>query len=256
MTDFSRFLVVSDIDGTFLDSRGGLVKRNLTEVERFIRGGGLFTFATGRFSRSLYDVVPEYERYMTTPGIFSNGACLYDPSTGRCLEERFLDGAKSIGMLREVEKGFPSLTIRCTCDEGLKYLDKNDDSEMIALPWHKIVIEGDPEEVDRASSICAENRGEEYYCSKSCPFILELLRPDATKGTMLDALTKLLRKQGKSFSSYAIGDYENDIPMLERADFGVCPDNAGGEVKSHAKLTVCGCDGGSVGELINYLTNL
>ena len=53
--------------------------------------------------------------------------------------------------------------------------------------------------------------------------------------------------------SVAIGDQENDIPMIEVADIGVCVESGIIEAKNKADLIVCSAKEGSLADLIIIL---
>ena len=89
MTDFSKFVIASDLDGTFAIS-GKLVARNLEALERFRAGGGLFTIATGRAHLNLRSAIGEPTRLINAPAICDNGAYLYDFVQCRNLQEDLL----------------------------------------------------------------------------------------------------------------------------------------------------------------------
>ena len=76
--DFSRWLVVSDIDGTLNNKLRRLPKRNLEAITHFVCDlGGHFTLASGRNVISLkkhFDRLP----IASTPAIVMNGAGIYD----------------------------------------------------------------------------------------------------------------------------------------------------------------------------------
>jgi hypothetical protein len=48
MTDFSKYIIATDLDGTFFNDHSQFVSRNVEAIKRFCAGGGLFTLATGR----------------------------------------------------------------------------------------------------------------------------------------------------------------------------------------------------------------
>ena len=77
MTDFSNFLIASDLDGTFL-CEGQMVSRNLAALERFRAGGGIFTIATGRAHLNVRSAIGEPTSVINAPAICDNGAYLYD----------------------------------------------------------------------------------------------------------------------------------------------------------------------------------
>jgi hydroxymethylpyrimidine pyrophosphatase-like HAD family hydrolase len=54
---------------------------------------------------------------------------------------------------------------------------------------------------------------------------------------------------------YCIGDYENDIDMLENADKAFCPSNAIDEVKAVCHKILCDHNDGAVADMIEYILN-
>ena len=52
---------------------------------------------------------------------------------------------------------------------------------------------------------------------------------------------------------FAIGDYYNDLEMIEDADFGVTVENAPDKVKDVADLIVSKCEDGAITDLVEYM---
>ncbi len=72
-------LIVSDIDGTFIDSAGRVSRRLRDVVVRAVRAGAHFGLATGRPHRWL---LPVLEQLPFAPVcVCANGAVVYDPAT-------------------------------------------------------------------------------------------------------------------------------------------------------------------------------
>ena len=91
-SDFHGILIMSDLDGTFLDSRGRQVERNLRALDRFRAGGGLFSFATGRVHTTIEKfVLPNYQDLVNSPAIMCNGSCAYDAKRGKVLFEEWTE---------------------------------------------------------------------------------------------------------------------------------------------------------------------
>ena len=76
MTDLSRILLATDLDGTFFGAGGTLLERNLRAVDDFKAAGGRFTVATGRIHRDVLRVIPGAATLFNAPAILANGACL------------------------------------------------------------------------------------------------------------------------------------------------------------------------------------
>ena len=51
----------------------------------------------------------------------------------------------------------------------------------------------------------------------------------------------------------AVGDQENDLPMLMAADIAACPDNAAEAVKAVCGIHLCHHDEGCIADLIGRL---
>ena len=81
MKDFSKYLIVSDLDGTFLADHSALVPRNLEAIGRFCACGGMFTFATGRTASTVLGAIPIAPTLLSAPAVLCNGTYLYDFAT-------------------------------------------------------------------------------------------------------------------------------------------------------------------------------
>lgn len=83
-TDFSDWLIVSDVDGTLNTKLRMLPERNLKAITHFVEDlGGNFTLASGRNISSLRK---HYERLpiKSTPAVVLNGAGIYDYEHEKC----------------------------------------------------------------------------------------------------------------------------------------------------------------------------
>ncbi len=90
------------------------------------------------------------------------------------------------------------------------------------------------------------------FCSSSV--MLEFMRNDADKGTGLAALAARLGIAREEV--IAIGDGENDIPMLRWAGLGVAMANAPDDVKAAADLIAPHCDEDGCAQIMEkYLLN-
>ena len=81
MGKFEGVLLASDFDDTLVGGSCMLSPGNRAALEHFIREGGRFTVATGRARRTFAPYAGTVP--INAPVILSNGALLYDFSTGR-----------------------------------------------------------------------------------------------------------------------------------------------------------------------------
>ncbi|MFA6947717.1 MAG: HAD hydrolase family protein [Eubacteriales bacterium] len=256
MKDLSHILIASDIDGTFLDSHGKIVGRNIDAIERFKSEGGSFAFSTGRYETTLPEVVPNFDKIMNVPGIFCNGAYIYDADSREILDGVWMDGESTIGILREAERLFPNIAIRFTSPEGPAFIDGKPDASLDLGKWSKILFIDNKGDLEPVREYIMNKYPGRFSFSKSCSVLLEMLDIGATKGTMLDRLKIIMEKRlGHSVTAYAIGDYENDLDMLRHADVAACPSNALDTVKNICTVHVRSCSDGAVADLIEYIEN-
>ena len=74
--DYSKWLIVSDIDGTLNSKFRVLPKRNFEAIKNFTANGGKFTLASGRLVSSLER---NYNKITANcPAVVLNGAGIYD----------------------------------------------------------------------------------------------------------------------------------------------------------------------------------
>uniref|UniRef100_UPI001C556D97 HAD family hydrolase n=1 Tax=Klebsiella pneumoniae TaxID=573 RepID=UPI001C556D97 len=50
---YDNFLLISDLDGTLINSKQEISKENLEAVKYFIENGGIFSVATGRTTQNI-----------------------------------------------------------------------------------------------------------------------------------------------------------------------------------------------------------
>ena len=80
---FNGYLLVSDMDGTLLNSNGRLSKENIAAIEYFVDNGGKFTLATGRMLPSVKRHIEKIK--VNLPVIMYNGTKVYDYNTNEVI---------------------------------------------------------------------------------------------------------------------------------------------------------------------------
>lgn len=84
----AKNLLVSDLDGTLLDSKQQISAENLEAISTFKENGGIFTIATGRMEKA---AIPYIEQLgINIPVILYNGAIIYDPINKKRIVEKHL----------------------------------------------------------------------------------------------------------------------------------------------------------------------
>lgn len=188
---------------------------------------------TGRMFRSVQPYA--LEAGLVDPVVCYQGAVVADPATGRFLRHvpMPLDEARQV--IEAVEAfGRPIL---CYVNDELYVARETPESDAYAgfqrLPVHavgdlrawlskdptKLVVVGDPGELDRLAAAMRERFDRRLYISKSLPHFLEFAAPEVTKAAGLAFLAERLGFSQEQ--TVAFGDGENDVELLEWAGFGV-----------------------------------
>ena len=270
MTDFSDFLIASDLDGTFLWD-GRISARNLEALERFRKGGGIFTLATGRAHLNLRSAIGQPTTLINAPVICDNGAYLYDFETGESLCQDLLHKEDAQALLAFAKAYFPNVRfsavgtscIRTESDAGCVARDllTYDKDAICVAPaeewatddWYKFLfLNDDPACLEGVCEKALAHFGDRFTPTCSSNWILELQYPHVSKALGIQKLKKCLNG-AKKRTVIACGDYENDIRMLQVADVAVAPENALDRVKEVADLVLCHCKDGLIADVIEAI---
>ena len=270
MTDFSNFLIASDLDGTFL-CEGRMVARNLDALERFRAGGGIFTIATGRAHLNVRSAIGEPTDVINAPAICDNGAYLYDFERGQSLQQDLLRPADAAELIAFAKSEFPHVRFSAV---GVSSIRTEEDADCVARDlltydkeavcvapaatwptddWYKFLfLDDEPAHLAAVAKAIPRRFGERLSPTCSSTWILELQYPGINKALGVQKLKKHLNGSKKR-TVIACGDYENDTQMLKAADVAVAPENALQEVKDVADLVLCHCSKGLIANVIEAI---
>ena len=266
MSDFSRYVIVSDLDGTLLSRDSRVCERNMCALRQFAAHGGLFTIATGRLHLNVRAAL-DPTLLLTTPAVLCNGAYLYDFATRTAIDEQFLASEDAAALLRFVKSEFPDVPFRVSTRdalriEGVKGLLAHDvptfDQGCVKISpaeawptddWYKICFREEREVLDALRAAFVAQFGDRFSVLDSGARIFEVQSAQRSKATGIEALRRFISIDG-DVTVIACGDFENDIPMLEAADYAVAPANAHPSVKAIADRVMCDCDQGLIADVI------
>lgn len=265
----SDLLVVSDVDGTLLQAGYGIPKENIDAVERFVARGGRFTVCTGRSVVSIRRYIDWIA--LTAPAVLNNGAVIYDYSKEKVIYANTL-GGNIIAVIKEIVETFPDVGAELHSVHGIEVVRQNEethkhtsvehipfvlaDIDAVKGPWTKALLAGKAErikQVDRfvANKIKTDARYQDFDFVFSSDTFLEILAKGVNKGTGLKKLAELLKVDLED--TVAIGDYYNDIEMLEVAGHTAAVADAPADIRANVDVVVKSCLQGGVGELLDSL---
>ncbi len=128
------------------------------------------------------------------------------------------------------------------------------DWDPAAEPWYKMVFRGEPADLLSIRSLVDATFGAFFETNTSSPRFYELQAKGCNKATGLAYLAEYLSAEdGHPYITVAVGDEENDLPMLRAADLSGCPANATDAVKAVACYHLCHCDEGCIADMVERM---
>lgn len=268
-TDFSDWLIVSDVDGTLNTKLRTLPKRNLDAITRFVcELKGNFTLASGRNIESLrkhFNNLP-----IDSPAVILNGAGIYDYKQKKMLSFSAID-EHGRDIVKRVSERYPALEIEvCTDDmiyllrprifgpamtiaDKLPHVSCKSFEEIPKENWGKVIFLGIPPLVSKVVKYLnsIENPGVTFMSSSIASY--EMLAANTNKGTAILKLADILGVPHEHTG--AIGDYFNDYEMLKHVAVPAACGQAPKKMHEIAKFHSCHCNKGAVAEFLEYIEN-
>ena len=275
MQTFKNCLLAADIDGTLVGG-GKIAPRNIEAIKYFCDNGGAFVLSTGRSPSALGQVFTLMDKSLVGPSIVLNGGMIYDHNTEKVVYAKELTNASKENANTVCER-FPNIGIEVHSNSRVFVLSNTEairfhgeyemlDQEIVTFsqiknePWHKVLYicdnEEDREELSKLLDVI--DKGESTFVCTRLSFdtvnhiYYEQLPKGASKAVGVSKLAEFLKiKKGGIF---AIGDYYNDVEMLEFADISATPIEAPNDIKKLANFVGGPCKDGAVADFIEYLS--
>ena len=267
---FDDILMTVDMDRTLTATDGSIPQRNIEAIRYFMENGGHFTVNTGRSNnsmRSYMDKVP-----VNAPLLLINGSASFED--GHMTNIRTID-LDMWPTLDRVAAEFPEMNLEIQQEDNhymirvsQEYIDfyarmgwaqAPAEHGVSYGPFMKFVLYGQPwgndincmyqgsaEELarfDAAEAFIKREFADKVEVFRAAPRIIDVHAKGVSK---LRAARDLQARLGKKIL-VCVGDAENDITMLDGADYAYCP--ADGVVADRYE-NVCCCADGAVADVI------
>ncbi len=272
MLQYSDILLTVDFDRTLTAPDASVPERNLQAIREFMALGGSFTVNTGRS-------VPMFRREMAripvnAPFLLYNGSGAYDYTTGELsltrpirldlwqtldkihsfcpelhLEIQAIDGHYSHGFDPEWNGFYEGVNChhaQATRDAGLEPFLKLSMFGKIREQGVPQLFHAEPWEMERFNQVerwLRENFSDSMNIVRSGARIIDMQAAGTSKAAAARALQQRLGKK----LLVCVGDAENDISMLDGADYAYCPSDG---VLADRYENVCKCADGAVADVI------
>lgn len=257
----NRCIFFSDLDGTLLNDKKEITPKTFSAITKWMEEGNILALSSGRPLGSILEVIEnnkigwdaDAEVYsQNLYAIAFNGGLIYHMASNNKLAEDSLNAQQITDIITiAFDEG-----VFCQAYDDTSILIPHDGPEIqhyrktVHLPvkilpnFQQYACDQSckilcidlqhPEKLQRVADRMKEIHGDSVTCVKSNPFLLEVFPSTAGKGNAVHALCKLL--DIPISHSYAAGDEQNDISMLEAAGCGIAMQNAGDLVKSSADV--------------------
>ena len=267
---YSDILLTVDFDRTLTGPDSSIPERNLEAIREFMSKGGRFTVNTGRSLGTFWkylEAVP-----VNAPFLLYNGSAAWDRGTLTDCVTIDLDVWQT---METVHKLLPELNLEIQGGDRHYLIDPR--PENVALyekmgwrysiakggedvgPFLKFSLfgtpkaptvaalyeltEGESRRFDEAEALLRKLYGDKAEIFRAAPQIIDV----HAKGVSKIAAARRLQKQLGCGILVCVGDGENDIPMLDGADYAFCPADA---IIAERYEKVCSCDEGAVADVI------
>ena len=272
MAKFTDVLLTTDYDRTLTAPDSTIPENNLEAIRYFMENGGAFTVNTGRTvasSACFIDRVP-----VNAPLLLYNGSAAYNPDTKDFMfvHEFEMDWKETRSKILEK---FPNLWFEYQ-GANAHYLFREhpvwpDFCKYNGIPWAYATLDdnvgpflkfcvyyritdvtighffnGTPEEIafmDEVENWLIEEFGDKCAVTRSADLYIDIQPKNVSKGKSARSLKEMLGRK----ILICIGDAENDLSMLDDADFAFCPADG---IVADRYCNVCPCADGAVADVI------
>lgn len=276
MTHARRYdALVLDVDGTLLDTHEQVHPRTAAALVRAREVGVSVMLATGRSSGGVREVALRYTPGM--PALVFNGAALYSPLDDRVLERSTLSRGL-VERVLEFARQRPLLPVVATPDGQYARPPQSEAETHVLADFKHLHVQELPlpvEQVIRVTLLSEHHRdshalhdeiqgvlSEPAYLTHfplaalpqfaDSSIVVVDVQPDC--GGKAEALRVLRERHGIDASRVvAVGDADNDLPMLLAAGLGVAMGNGTHNVRQAARRVIGDNNSDALGALIEEL---
>lgn len=249
----SHCLLSVDMDGTLLTDEKNVSEETFCALNDCINAGHRLVISTGRPFKSLLQLVEQNN--LSYPGLILsafNGGFICDYDTKTVLLQKSI-AKDAVHIIRELAQEAHLHFHAYTLDE---IVSERETEEMhyycsyVKLPFHVVpdltapllpslfkvltIDLNDHEKLEQLRQKIELSCGDSLQCVFSDAVFLEVLPKDSGKGEALSFLSSYLSVPRSK--TYAFGDAENDISMLQTAGHGIAMKNAPTNVQSAADI--------------------
>ncbi|MBR6765454.1 MAG: HAD family hydrolase [Clostridia bacterium] len=266
MKKFEGMLFCTDLDGTLYSDDKTVSRENLDAIEYFKENGGLFTFITGRVPQTAGEMVKLIRP--NAPYGCVNGGGIYDHVNNKYIWNMTLQG-EFIDIIREIDKRLPEIGIQFNTEKAVYFNKYNNvmvrfreitglpdiacHFEEVNEPVLKVVFSYDDEKyLYKLKELIADHPyGSMFDYTRADKELYEILPKNASKGNLLLKMAEILNIE--KTRTVAVGDYNNDVSLLNSAHYSFAVRNAVPEALAAAKKITVSNNENAIAVIISEL---
>jgi len=240
-------MVIADVDGTLVTQEKILTKRAAEAVLRLHEAGIEFSVTSGRPPRGMAMLIDPLK--LTQPLAAFNGGVLIEPDLTTVVDQKFLPAGVPEKVIEAIENH--GLDVWVYTDSGWYIRDAKGphvEREQWTVKFPPSVVKAfagflgrvakivgvsdDHERVAKCEKDVQQAGGTHISAARSQPYYLDVTHPQANKGGVVLAMSKLLSIPAGEIAT--IGDMPNDVLMFEKSGVSIAMGNASSEVQASA----------------------
>lgn len=245
-------LVAMDIDETLLDDNQVISLANQNAIAAAMEQGVKIVLASGRTHSGMAEYLNKLKIAGNDQYIITNGGSLVETLNDEVIYHKALSNQtyrQIDAFVKENDLHYNAVDVKGqTYTSNTDSIDRytiiqafeNDKGLLIRQPDQlpadfeilKAIINEPKERLDQITPAVEQEFGEDYYVIRTGAGFLEIMPKNIDKGSALTYLAEYL--QLDLSETMAIGDGENDIPMLRKAGVSVVMNNATDSIKNLA----------------------
>ncbi|MBE7355561.1 Cof-type HAD-IIB family hydrolase [Staphylococcus haemolyticus] len=258
-------LVVTDMDGTFLNSKSSFNREKFQSLLTQLRDKDIrFAFCTGKQNERVDAIVGDLTKDVFIIGDSASRIKINDMN----IYAKTFNNQLGLELIKTIKQIDENLVI-IVCTEGMAYAEKHiseKERNMVLGSYEKVTFVEDLSTIDKdmlkitifdIQGQCFEHvKGlnkyeDDLYIVAAEENWIDITHKDVDKGKTIRFLQQLLNISSEQ--TIVFGDGLNDIPLFENARFKVAMDNAYPELKRKANLISIDNDRDGVIETLNTL---
>ena len=240
-------MVIADVDGTLVTQDKVLTKRAVDAVLGLREAGVQFSVTSGRPPRGMAMLIDPLK--LDQPLAAFNGGVMIQPDLTTVIDQSFLPAGVPEKVIEAIESH--GLDVWLYTDTGWFVRDLNGAHvarEQWTVKFPPTVVNSFSGLLDRVAKIVgvSDDYGRVAKCEKdvqqvggshvsaarSQPYYLDVTHPQANKGGVVLAMSKLLNIPVSEIAT--IGDMPNDVLMFQKSGVSIAMGNASAEVQAAA----------------------